>query len=147
MNDIIALIKDFLTRAGIPFSDITTEIVLDQTVFSIVSPEKELLIGRGGETLRAIEYVVKKMAEQKKIEVEHFSLDAGGYKKTHIDDLQKKAKVLAERAKSFEYDVEMSPMNAYDRLIIHSSLSGLEHIKTESIGDGMERRVVIKYVR
>ena len=60
-------------------------------------------------------------------------------------DLQTKAKMMAERARSFQYDVELSPMTAYERLIIHTTLQNEPHVKTESQGEGRNRRVVIKY--
>jgi spoIIIJ-associated protein len=60
--------------------------------------------------------------------------------------LAAKAVMMAERARSFRYDVELSPMSAYERLIVHSALSSEPHVKTESQGEGRGRRVVIKYV-
>lgn len=53
--------------------------------------------------------------------------------------------MLAERARTFKHDVEMSPMSPYDRLIVHASLTGLPDIKTESLGEGQVRHIVIKY--
>jgi spoIIIJ-associated protein len=53
--------------------------------------------------------------------------------------------MMAERARSFQYDVELTPMNAYERLIVHTVLSDSPNVKTESSGEGRNRRVVIKY--
>ena len=53
--------------------------------------------------------------------------------------------MMAERARSFQYDVELSPMSSYERLIIHTTLSDAPNVKTESQGEGRNRRVVIKY--
>jgi spoIIIJ-associated protein len=52
---------------------------------------------------------------------------------------------MAERARSFQYDVELSPMSAYERLIVHTTLQNAPNVKTESLGEGRNRRVVIKY--
>ena len=53
--------------------------------------------------------------------------------------------MLGERAKVFKYDVEMSPMNSYERRIIHSLFANDREISTESVGEGKVRRVVLKY--
>ena len=53
--------------------------------------------------------------------------------------------MMAERARSFQYDVELSPMSAYERLIVHTTLQGAPQVKTESQGEGRNRRVVIRY--
>ena len=63
----------------------------------------------------------------------------------NIKDLQSKALMMAERARSFQYDVELSPMSAYERLIVHTTLQGTPNVKTESQGEGRNRRVVIRY--
>jgi len=74
-----------------------------------------------------------------------FLVDVDEYRIRHIKDLQNKAKMMAERARSFQYDVELSPMTAYERLIVHTALQEEPHVKTESQGEGRNRRVVIKY--
>ena len=53
--------------------------------------------------------------------------------------------MMAERARAFQYDVELTPMSAYERLIIHMTLADAPNVKTESLGEGRNRRVVIKY--
>jgi predicted RNA-binding protein Jag len=53
---------------------------------------------------------------------------------------------MSDRAKSFKIDVELDPMSSYERMIVHSYLEGVPEIKTESIGEGSSRRVVIKYI-
>ena len=75
----------------------------------------------------------------------HFVIDVNGYHLKHIKELEGQAKMLAERARTFQHDVEMSPMSGYDRLIVHVSLHDLPGIATESEGEGKLRHVVIKY--
>ena len=53
--------------------------------------------------------------------------------------------MMAERARSLQYDVELTPMSAYERLIVHTTLQNEPHVKTESQGEGYGRRIVIKY--
>jgi len=68
-----------------------------------------------------------------------------GYHATHIRALESQALMLAERARTFKYDIEMSPMSSYDRLIVHSVLQGSPDVLTESQGEGKVRHIVIKY--
>lgn len=74
-----------------------------------------------------------------------FLVDVNDYRAKQIKDLESKALMMAERARSFQYDVELSPMSSYERLIIHTTLQGAANVKTESQGEGRNRRVVIKY--
>ncbi len=74
-----------------------------------------------------------------------FLVDVNDYRTKQIKDLQAKALMMAERARSFQYDVELSPMSSYERLIIHTTLQDAPNVKTESQGEGRSRRVVIKY--
>jgi spoIIIJ-associated protein len=74
-----------------------------------------------------------------------FLIDVNGYRTQKIKDLQNKALMMAERARSLQYDVELSPMSAYERLIVHTTLQDAPNVKTESQGEGRNRRVVIKY--
>jgi len=124
---------------------VQTEKVLGQTSFQIETTDGALLVGRGGEVVQSLNYLLKKMAELHGEEVDFF-VDINGFKKKQIDELEQHAKILAERARSLKYDVEMPPMSAYERLVVHTALQSEPHIKTESIGEGHERRLVIKYV-
>lgn len=124
---------------------VQTEKVLGQTSFQIETTDGALLVGRGGEVVQSLNHLLKKMAEHQGEETDFF-VDINGFKKKQIDELEQHAKMLAERARSLKYDVEMPPMSAYERLVVHTALQSEPHIKTESIGEGHERRLVIKYV-
>ena len=126
-----------------------------QTVFSITNvADPRELIGQHGDTIHSIDTLVKKIVEKRMPPPEGggsvergpmFLVDVDEYRIRHIKDLQNKAKMMAERARSFQYDVELSPMTAYERLIVHTALQEEPHVKTESQGEGRNRRVVIKY--
>ena len=74
-----------------------------------------------------------------------FLIDINEQRTRQIKDIQTKALMMAERARSFQYDVELTPMSAYERLIVHTTLQDAPNVKTESQGEGRGRRVVIKY--
>lgn len=147
------ILKELLDAAGIPHKSVSRSEAAGQIIFSIeTSNDPRDLIGVRGETLLAIDHIVKKILEQKRgvpeegaEREEMFLVDVDGYRTKQIKDLQAKALMLAERARSFQYDVELSPMSAYERLIVHTTLQDAPNVKTESQGEGRSRRVVIKY--
>ena len=53
--------------------------------------------------------------------------------------------MLAERAKTFKSDIEMPPINAYERMLVHSMFINDREIKTESEGEGKTRRIIFRY--
>lgn len=117
--------------------------------FSIKTEEPYLLIGENGKTLMAVNHLIKKMFEnhQKKNNFKEISflIDVNDYQEKRIQDIKNKAQIMAERARFFKSNVELMPMNPYERMIIHSFFSNAPDLETESTGTGRERRVVIKY--
>jgi spoIIIJ-associated protein len=145
MENVKNIVEDVLNKGQISYSGLETGEAAGQKIISIKTESPQILIGIRGETIRAIDYLVKKIAEQKGVEDLYFLVDINDYRLKQIQDLQNKAKMMADRARSFQYDVELTPMSSYERLIIHTTLSEIEDIKTESQGEGKNRRVVIKY--
>jgi len=115
---------------------------------SIDTPDSRFMIGREGETLRSLNHLVQKIIEKELGEEENknFIIDINGYQKKRFDGLKNIAHMMAERAKYFKSNIEIEPMPAFERRIIHLFLEGDKEIKTESEGDGPNRRVVIKYI-
>ena len=151
-------LKGLLDAMGAEYSGISKEDTAGQTVFSIQTTDGRSLIGVHGDTVHALDHLVKKVVEKKlfgkdadnEASVEpqgglFFLIDVNDYRSKQIKDLQAKALMMAERARSFQYDVELSPMSAYERLIVHTTLQDAPNVKTESQGEGRNRRVVIKY--
>jgi spoIIIJ-associated protein len=152
MNEVIeTVLTELLDSAGLSRQGIARSEVAGQTIFSITAEDGRPLIGMHGDTVHAIDHLVKKIVEQRvpppaeDEEGLHFLVDVNDYRARQIKDLQSKALMMAERARSFQYDVELSPMSAYERLIVHTTLQDAPNVKTESQGEGRNRRVVIKY--
>lgn len=116
-----------------------------QHILEVTTQEGSVLVGRGGETVQALNHILKKIAEKEGADT-GFSVDVNGFRLKKITELEQHAKLLADRARSLKYDVEMPPMSAYDRLIVHTALQNEKDVTTESQGQGHERRLVIKYV-
>jgi spoIIIJ-associated protein len=144
------IVQDLLSALGVSFSAVSHSSIAGQTIFSIQTDAAPALIGGRGDTIHAIDYLVKKIYEKQHPTPEgeageHFLIDVNDYQVKRIKELQTKALMMADRARSFQYDVELSPMSAYERLIVHTTLQDQPNIKTESQGEGRNRRVVIKY--
>jgi spoIIIJ-associated protein len=154
MEDVEKILADMLSSIGIAHNGISRLDVAGQVVYNIAVDDAKILIGAHGDTVHAIDHLVKKIVEQRLSKKEEgaqpeedslFLIDVNEYRSRQIRDLQAKAVMMAERARSFQYDVELNPMTAYERLIVHTTLQDTPNIKTESQGEGRSRRVVIKY--
>jgi len=140
------IISDILEHLGVQIENIDIHESEINPIFAIETNESAKLIGNRGETLQALSHIVKRTVEHTYPHEEYrFSIDVNGYQQKRIDELKQKAKMLAERARTFRHDVELPPMNAYERMVIHSVISEDEELSTLSEGEGKYRRVVIKY--
>jgi spoIIIJ-associated protein len=72
-------------------------------------------------------------------------VDVNGYQLSRIRDLEQKARLLADRVRTFRSSAEMTPMTAYERMIVHSLFSNDPEITTESDGTGKMRHVILRY--
>lgn len=142
---VTTIINAFIQHLAVPVDGVAVAEIAGQRVFRIETEDAKKLIGTRGDTIRALDYLVKKIAEQQGVEDTHFLIDVNDYRVKQIEELQGKARIMAERARSFQYDVELTPMSAYERLIVHSTLADLPDIETESHGEGRNRRIVIRY--
>ena len=152
MNDIIITkIKELLEKASLPVKEVILSVDEDLgiTKLSISCEDPHLLIGRNGDVLRAVNHLVYRLAEQEagsNSESEtNFLIDVDGYHERHLEEIKTKARIVADRARSFKSDIPLEPMSGYDRLIIHSFMSQYSDIATESQGEGKERHVIVKY--
>jgi len=142
------IIEEFLKKLPVEFDSVEVIQSDIHPIFSIKTKDSGALIGSRGENLQALNHLVKKIVEKNLNEGEtlQLMLDVNEYRSRQIEDIKSKAKMLAERARLFKYDVEMSPMNAYERMVVHATFTDDPNIMTESYGDGKFRRVVIKYI-
>ena len=151
MGTIEQIMRELLEAMGADFKAVSTEEIAGQRIFRIEAEDARPLIGMRGDTVHALDHLVKKIAEKRLPQdgngerAELFLVDVNDYRTKQIKDLQTKALMMAERARSFQYDVELTPMSAYERLIIHTTLAEAPDIKTESHGEGKNRRVMIRY--
>lgn len=148
-ESVAKLIRDIVEKAGYTVDGLDSTEVAGHTLFTIRTKDSGALIGARGETLHALNHLVKKFLESSATEQGEefrFVVDVNGYHLKHIKMLEAQATTLAERARTFKYDIEMSPMPPYDRMIVHSALQGAPNIATESFGEAQMRHIVIKYI-
>ena len=116
----------------------------------INSSDSQMMIGRNGETLDAINHLVRRLFERTlPADAPHtisVLVDVNNYQKKRVEHIQTKAHMMAERARYFKSVVEVDPMSAFERKIVHEFLANASDVKTESTGTGPNRRVTIKYV-
>ncbi len=106
--------------------------------------EPQILIGKGGEMLISIQYLLAKFIKKKIGREVMVDLDINDYKKRKIDFLKEVAKTIADEVSLKKTEKELEPMPAYERRIIHLTLQERKDILTESRGEGEQRRIVIK---
>jgi spoIIIJ-associated protein len=145
--DIKKTIEELLKSMSIRFDiiDIKEDPVTQKKIYVIKSPDSGLLIGEDGETFNALSHLIRRMATKGIEEKADFSIDVNDYRESMIERLKVKAKILANRARDMKANIEMDPMSSYERLIVHGILTDEPSIKTESAGEGRDRRIVIKY--
>jgi len=108
------------------------------------SPNLGLLIGQRGETLSALQYVVALMVNRGREEWLRVQLDVDVYRQKRRSDLEELAYRMAETVRATREPITLRPMSSVDRRIVHITLSDVEGVKTESTGEGRNRRVVIE---
>lgn len=116
----------------------------ENLIFNIETKESDLLIGQYGANLRSFQHILRAMARKKNDEKLHFSIDVNDYRKQKISSLEELAQSLARQAIVEKRPVVLRPMSAYERRVVHVALSENNQIRTESIGEGEERKVVIR---
>lgn len=140
------LVRDLLQELSVPSPSIEIYESDSHWKISIQSQDDRPLVGQDGERFEDFSHLLKRMLSKIVGESAKIFIDVNKRQVRNEEALKTKAAIVAERAKSFKTDIELDPMSSYERMIIHTFLEGKQNIKTESIGVGKERRLVIKYV-
>ncbi|MEI6659921.1 MAG: R3H domain-containing nucleic acid-binding protein [bacterium] len=147
-DKIKSIIENIFTHTGCELASCTFTEDSGMLWCMVETPDSRFIIGRDGDTLRSLNHIVRKVLERDTAleEVDKLFIDVNGYQKKHHESLKNIAHMMAERAKYFKSNVEVDPMPASDRKILHMFLEQVPNIRTESEGYGPTRRVIIKYV-
>jgi len=115
----------------------------EKILININGPDLGILIGRRGETLDALQYLVNLSANKNADKRKRILIDIEGYRKRREDTLKKLAYKLADKAKQRGRNVILEPMNSMERRIIHTALQGRDDIYTFSEGEEPYRKIII----
>jgi spoIIIJ-associated protein len=115
----------------------------DNIRLKIEANNPAILIGRHGRTLDALQYLVRKIVRKQHNTRVRISFDVEGYKDRRRESLTQLALRLGEKVKRSGKPATISPMNAYDRRIVHIALKDDAQVRTQSKGGGLFRKLVI----
>jgi len=105
--------------------------------------DKEILLERNAEVLKAIEHLAFKALRFEPVYHEKIHIDCGGYRALRFEELRMTARVAAERVQTSKQPFRLNPMSSRERRIVHLALKEMTGVRTESVGMGEERQVVI----
>ena len=108
------------------------------------SDDFKALIGKSGETLESIQYIVSIFARRHTSLEKRVFLDINGYKKRKEESIREMAMTFAKKSIRYKKVMRLRPMNAYERRIVHSTLHNMKGVFTASEGEEPHRKVVIK---
>ena len=115
----------------------------EATILRVNGTHMGALIGRRGETMESLSYLASLVVNRMEGPYIKLGLDVGGYRGKREDDLAALARRIAVRVIRTGCYYEMEPMNPYERHIIHTAVADIEGVRSESKGEGPNRRVVI----
>jgi spoIIIJ-associated protein len=135
LEDILRLLE---VEATVDLKEDSERILLD-----IRGDGSGLLIGRKGQTLDAMEYLINKIVHKDAEDKKRIVVDTENYRFRREDSLVKLAQRLGEKAKRLGRPVTISPMSGHDRRIIHLALQDDKALRTWSTGTGLYRKLII----
>ena len=116
----------------------------DDLMLDVKTEESGRLIGRQGQTLTDLQYLVNRILFQQDQSCPKVMIDVGGYRGQAREALIKKAKEAAEKVKRWGDAVELEPLSAFDRRIVHQALKDDPDIETQSVEvEGTEKKVLL----
>jgi spoIIIJ-associated protein len=124
-------------------ADITVDQTDERTIYNISGGNAAVLIGKRGQTLEAIQYLVEKIINKKNGARARVLVDVEGYLDTRKENLERLAGRLAEKAARVGKPMTIGQMNAHDRRIVHIHLKENSDVRTQSIGEGYYRKLMI----
>ena len=115
----------------------------EATIIRLDGEKLGALIGRRGETMESLSYLASLVANRLEGDYIKLGLDVAGYRDKRESDLTALAQRIGAKVRRTGRSFAMEPMNPYERRIIHSAISKMEGVRSESKGEGRDRRVVI----
>ncbi len=115
----------------------------DRLLLSVSSSGSGIFIGRRGETLDSLQYIINRMASKQNPHIGRIVVDSENYRSRKIARLKDDAKIMAAKVRRYGKPTTTEPLSAFDRRVIHTTLVDEEGIDTRSLGRGDRKRVQI----
>ena len=118
----------------------------EQINIKMYSDKNSILIGKNGQTLMAMQTILRQIVHNEIGMYPYILLDVENYKEKKNSHLEKNAKRIAKEVQKTKIDVALDDMNAYERRIVHNAISNFKNISSASEGEEPHRHIVIRYV-
>ena len=139
-----ALTEEFLRLLGFSNVSIAEEPCEHGLMLSIQCDDAAALIGRQGQTLSELQYLINRMIYQADPAGPKVTLDVGRHRAAARDSLVARARAAAEKVRRWGDIVELEPMNSYERWHVHQALKGDPDVETHSVPvDGSTKKVIV----
>ena len=135
-------LSELLKNMNIP-AKLTSTVNEEAINIDIAGDNMALVIGKRGQTLDAMQYLVSLFVNRKRENYIRVILDTEDYRNRRRKTLEKLAHRMADKSKRLRKDIILEPMNPYERRIIHSTLQTNRYVSTKSDGEDPNRRVII----
>ncbi|MFA6544924.1 MAG: R3H domain-containing nucleic acid-binding protein [Limisphaerales bacterium] len=138
------ILAELLTHLG--FTATIEERKLDDggLFLDVKTDESSRLIGRSGQTLGDLQYLANRIVFNRNPEAPRITVDVGGYRALASEALIKKAREAADKVRKWGDIVELEPMNAYDRRVVHQALREDPDIETQSVEvEGTDKKAML----
>lgn len=140
----VAYFKAVAAQMGVEDFTVEPVRVNGAVILRVDGPNVGALIGRRGETMEALSYLMGLAGNRAGGDYEKFGLDVAGYRGKREKDLDALARRVGAKVQKTGRSHMFEPMNPYERRIIHSAISEMEELSSESTGEGADRRVVVR---
>ena len=136
-------LKDVIEKMGVQDVKFSAVQKGEATIIRLDGEKMGALIGRRGETMESLSYLASLVANRLEGDYIKLGLDVAGYRDKRESDLTALAQRIGAKVRRTGRSFAMEPMNPYERRIIHSAIGKMEGVRSESKGEGHDRRVVI----
>ena len=136
-------LKDVIEKMGVQDVSFSAVQKGEATIIRLNGEKMGALIGRRGETMESLSYLASLVANRLEGDYIKLGLDVAGYRDKRESDLTALAQRIGAKVRRTGRSFAMEPMNPYERRIIHSAIGKMEGVRSESKGEGRDRRVVI----
>lgn len=138
-----ATLEKLLNLLGFP-AQVEEQQQEDGIMLDVKSDDSGRLIGRQGQTLTDLQYIANRLLFQQDSNAPKVTVDVAGYRSQARDTLVKKAKEAAEKVRRWGDIVELEPMSAFDRRVVHQALKDDPDIETQSVEvEGTDKKAIL----